>query len=66
MLCCAVLCPCRLNLRENELEDEGAVTLARGLATLPALQVRQAGGCRTQRFEPPSAFLCYSLGATSA
>lgn len=29
----------RLNLRENELEDEGAITLARGLAALPALQV---------------------------
>ena len=37
-LCCLLLC--RLNLRENEFEDEGAATLARGLATLPALQVR--------------------------
>jgi hypothetical protein len=39
--CCvlaAVLCY-RLNLRENELETEGAVTLACGLAALPALQV---------------------------
>lgn len=33
----------RLNLRENEFEDEGAVTLARGLATLPALKVNVAG-----------------------
>lgn len=38
--CSVVVCSCRLNLRENELEDEGAVTLARGLATLPGLQVR--------------------------
>lgn len=34
-----VCVPGRLNLRENEFEDEGAITLARGLATLPALQV---------------------------
>jgi hypothetical protein len=31
----------RLNLRENELEDAGAAVLARSLAALPALEVRQ-------------------------
>lgn len=29
----------RLNLRENELESAGAATVARGLPTLPALQL---------------------------